>query len=439
MPVVRHRRARVLCIWGVVFCLVYMPGCIPTEQPAECLRVLPCKYFQGECVHVYVCECVCVCVCVCVCLFQKDNAVRKAQKTNFYSNLQSSRTHKGTAGNGQCSSCGTGALGVLASAADFPSGCRCQAGYTLSAAETACVACPAGAFKGAAGNEACTPCGSNAALQTATGQTFAQACFCQAGFQLNGTATGCNACPPNSYKGGVDNTNCIACGPGAVGTAATASTFGAGCACTNGFQPDSLTQPTLCTACPANTFKDQQSNTMCTACPASSVAPPGQTSQDACQCIAGYGGNAAVSSALAESCVICDYGSYKGSVGNANCSACPQGYTTLQRASTALADCSERCGNSQIRGGEACDDGNTASGDGCSSSCQRETGWSCPAPGVACINCGVSQQPSQLQLSCTDMGTPLQLWLQSHGGAVATNSAQCGTGKFVCGCCVLTF
>ena len=42
------------------------------------------------------------------------------------------------------------------------------------------------------------------------------------------------------------------------------------------------------------------------------------------------------------------------------------------------------CGNGVIESPETCDDGNTTSGDGCSSSCVRETGYQCPTPGAKC-------------------------------------------------------
>lgn len=43
------------------------------------------------------------------------------------------------------------------------------------------------------------------------------------------------------------------------------------------------------------------------------------------------------------------------------------------------------CGNGSLTRDEACDDGNTASGDGCSEDCRAvETGYSCQPPGVAC-------------------------------------------------------
>lgn len=47
--------------------------------------------------------------------------------------------------------------------------------------------------------------------------------------------------------------------------------------------------------------------------------------------------------------------------------------------------CSPICGDSLVVFGETCDDGNTTSGDGCSSSCQTEEGYLCAVPGEPCI------------------------------------------------------
>jgi fibro-slime domain-containing protein len=48
------------------------------------------------------------------------------------------------------------------------------------------------------------------------------------------------------------------------------------------------------------------------------------------------------------------------------------------------------CGNGILEDNEQCDDHNTASGDGCSTSCQLEAGWTCPVPGIRCTaaECG---------------------------------------------------
>jgi cysteine-rich repeat protein len=47
------------------------------------------------------------------------------------------------------------------------------------------------------------------------------------------------------------------------------------------------------------------------------------------------------------------------------------------------------CGDGEIVGAEQCDDGNQEDGDGCSSSCQVETGWQCTGePSVCETDCG---------------------------------------------------
>jgi cysteine-rich repeat protein len=62
--------------------------------------------------------------------------------------------------------------------------------------------------------------------------------------------------------------------------------------------------------------------------------------------------------------------------------------TTMKLEKYALdgaAVCGCTCGNSFVENGETCDDGNLVDGDGCSSSCQIESGWTCPFSGTNCI------------------------------------------------------
>ncbi|MBN2724920.1 MAG: DUF4215 domain-containing protein, partial [Deltaproteobacteria bacterium] len=47
--------------------------------------------------------------------------------------------------------------------------------------------------------------------------------------------------------------------------------------------------------------------------------------------------------------------------------------------------CSNTCGDGQVEPGETCDDNNTSDTDGCDSSCQPETGWTCD--GASPTNC----------------------------------------------------
>jgi fibro-slime domain-containing protein len=44
----------------------------------------------------------------------------------------------------------------------------------------------------------------------------------------------------------------------------------------------------------------------------------------------------------------------------------------------------QTCGNGKLDSTELCDDGNTASGDGCTQLCQIEANWECPTPGQLC-------------------------------------------------------
>jgi cysteine-rich repeat protein len=47
-----------------------------------------------------------------------------------------------------------------------------------------------------------------------------------------------------------------------------------------------------------------------------------------------------------------------------------------------------QCGNGLIEPGEACDDSNTAPGDGCDASCEIESGWTCNGQPSVCQLCG---------------------------------------------------
>ncbi len=58
------------------------------------------------------------------------------------------------------------------------------------------------------------------------------------------------------------------------------------------------------------------------------------------------------------------------------------GWNCSTSATSGVSICT-KCGNGVIDDGETCDDNNTVSGDGCSSSCQIEFGWMCSTSGVS--------------------------------------------------------
>ncbi len=84
----------------------------------------------------------------------------------------------------------------------------------------------------------------------------------------------------------------------------------------------------------------------------------------------------------------CDDGNTKAGDGcSADCKQVEGGYTCPTANGTGGA-CQPvampKCGDGALGFGEYCDDGNTASGDGCSSTCTVETGYTCPTAGQKC-------------------------------------------------------
>ena len=80
----------------------------------------------------------------------------------------------------------------------------------------------------------------------------------------------------------------------------------------------------------------------------------------------------------------------------------------------------QACGNALLDVGEACDDGNTASGDGCSAACTVELDryWDCDVIGAPCLpNCG--WQPSATQAWQVSLGGRYVLPPCSSGGGCA--------------------
>jgi len=70
---------------------------------------------------------------------------------------------------------------------------------------------------------------------------------------------------------------------------------------------------------------------------------------------------------------------------SADCTTVEPGYNCPRTGGACSPVPKEVCGNGILETGEYCDDGNTTGGDGCSADCQVESGFTCPAPGQACV------------------------------------------------------
>jgi fibro-slime domain-containing protein len=82
----------------------------------------------------------------------------------------------------------------------------------------------------------------------------------------------------------------------------------------------------------------------------------------------------------------CDDGNVADGDGcSASCSAEPGfGCTTGDDGSVCIPIVNPACGDSSVSSGEQCDDGDTDAGDGCSATCQVESGYVCPTVGQQC-------------------------------------------------------
>jgi fibro-slime domain-containing protein len=82
----------------------------------------------------------------------------------------------------------------------------------------------------------------------------------------------------------------------------------------------------------------------------------------------------------------CDDGNTTSGDGCSSTCTLEPGYTcdTPGAACTHIAFCGD--GKLQTIDGEQCDDGNMVGGDGCSSSCVVEANWTCPVPGMPCVS-----------------------------------------------------
>ncbi len=78
-----------------------------------------------------------------------------------------------------------------------------------------------------------------------------------------------------------------------------------------------------------------------------------------------------------------DFNAVSGDGCTADCSAIEQNYACPNPGQACVL--TVVCGDKKISGAETCDDGNAIAGDGCSDVCQLEDGWTCPIVATRCI------------------------------------------------------
>ena len=182
-----------------------------------------------------------------------------------------------------------------------------------------CTNCVAGTYKNTVGTNQCRSCGNTAEL--ATGPMFSQSrdnCVCEAGYGWKGTNFGaCSGCPANSHspKARYDLAVCT-CNAGYQ----TSYLYDGTLMCSN--TPTSCPtgqylSGTSCVACDAGKYKNTLGTEVCISCPAASTTTvTGTISGTSCLCNSGYTGE------NGGTCTACAAGKYKSVTGSAACSDC---------------------------------------------------------------------------------------------------------------------
>lgn len=107
----------------------------------------------------------------------------------------------------------------------------------------------------------------------------------------------------------------------------------------------------------------------------------------------------------------CDTGETSGTMGcSADCMMVTGGWTCPSNGGACTMVPVPKCGDAKVDQtvGEECDDGGTTGGDGCSATCQVEPGFTCPTPGMKCMQierCGDGVVNLDLGETCDDGGT----------------------------------
>ena len=185
------------------------------------------------------------------------------------------------------------------------SDCLCKPGYTYNSERESCEPCFEGSFKTSYGPQPCTTCPllkiSNIAAVSATD------CVCIPGYFTQPNAS-CSACPPDTFSSARNSSSCQ---DAACEENHTSPDYGATtrfCVCSPGY---TRFNATVCSPCPAGSFKSTASNERCQPCPENQTSSSASTD---CRCQHGFvrtDGN---------SCEKCPTGSF---ARNEECVACP--------------------------------------------------------------------------------------------------------------------
>ena len=327
-------------------------------------------------------------------------------------NACSPGTWKNLTGSASCSACPL--FSASSAGSTTLEDCYCNVGYLGPAAGGQCDACAVGKFgqKDPGRKAVCSDC--PAGTSSGSAAIKLADCTCTRGFSGESDGTVCTPCPTASFKNFTGIGVCSRCLANSVTLPGARSTQD--CKCPLGHFGDVYGGDPVCVPCAPGKYKAYLGSSLCASCPAKSFSRAASTSLADCQCNRGY------QYGPGSGCTACPPGQYKNESGNFACSV-PQfenvacglycrttPYQAIWREETyaldftvdAVIECNSTCGDGLRAGREECDDGNTESGDGCSSNCVFEDVVRYSVPANATWEC------TMLPANTTSSGTQLR-------------------------------
>jgi len=264
-------------------------------------------------------------------------------------------------------------------------GCQpCRAGsFTSELGTLLCSSCPAGSYANHSRATACELCPANTTSQE--GSVSLLNCSCLEGYEriADGTCKdvdeclNASSCPSSSFCVNLLGSFRCDCRPGFYSNASSCLLCPAGFSC-NGSQAQ--------LPCPAGSFAPPGSSS-CSSCPPQSLSPEAAGAVEACLCLIGFANNETGNASLSSSSSCVNVDECAGGIDDCNqfatCEDTWGSFSCFCLLGT-YGDgvtCVSRCGDGLRGAEETCDDLNNRSGDGCSSSCSQEPGWTCSPRG----------------------------------------------------------
>jgi cysteine-rich repeat protein len=251
---------------------------------------------------------------------------------------------------------------------------RCSPGFTGPDNSFQCKRCEQGKYKDTAGELECVSCPAGAS--SLSGSNKLDCCICTAGY-TGQNGGNCSLCAAGKYKNLTGDEICSDCAPGTYSAEAGATTKGVCKSCPHGSHSASGSTSFADCTCNAG-YADTKlvSNELSPSClwhvECGDGCPYGGAATGAHTC-----NPTACGDAVKSSNEECDDGNTLSGDGcSAECLAVEPGWNCT-RGNCSVSVCKGVCGNGIITMGEECDDANTVSADGCSASCAIECGYYC--------------------------------------------------------------